>query len=640
LNHVIIGTAGHIDHGKTSLIKALTNIDTDRLKEEKLRGISIDLGFAYFDLPSGRRAGIVDVPGHEKFVKKMIAGAGGIDIVIMVIAADEGVMPQTIEHLNILSFLEIKKGIIAVTKTDLVDQEWMELVIEDIKEYVKGTFLENAPIIPVSSITRQGLDELVKTIDELTQEVQPKDTTSPFYLPIDRVFTLTGFGTIVTGTLLVGRIRKDDLCEILPRGLTARIRNIQVHGKDVMVAEAGQRTAVNLTGVKTEEIFRGDVLSKPGYLKPAKIVDARLKLLKEAKNPIKHMDPIRISIGAKEVLGRVRLLDSKSIKPGREGLVQLLLEEPVAVLYKDKYVARSYSPVTTIGGGEVLNPNPDGKKPLSNKKVIEDLQIRATCPLKDVLEHVIKLKSRNFPDTSKVIEGFGMTAKCRQNIELLKEEGKVIEIPLAQREIVVHKEYYKQVVDSMLNILREYHGKNPLERGMVQEELRERLGLPFYVFDYFVSKLVENKEIKVDGHIVSLQDFRIVFNEEQKRIKQIIKKEFLEGGFKPPKVEDVLNNNNIDGKQGAKVFKALIQLGELVKITEDVVFHKRCYEKGKKVLISYLKYNKTITLAEFRDLLRTSRKFALPLLEHFDEIKLTKRIEDKRMLYKSGSSPF
>lgn len=639
MNHVIIGTAGHIDHGKTSLIKALTNIDTDRLKEEKLRGISIDLGFAYFDLPGGRRAGIVDVPGHEKFVKKMIAGAGGIDIVIMVIAADEGVMPQTIEHLNILSFLEIKKGIIAVTKTDLVDQEWIELVIEDIKEHVKGTFLENAPIVPVSSKTRQGLDELVKTIDELTQQVKPKDLTSPFRLPIDRVFTLTGFGTIVTGTLLSGRIRKDDLCEILPRGLTARVRNIQVHGKDVMAAEAGQRTAINLTGVKTEEIFRGDVLSKPGYLKPTKIIDARLKLLKEAQNSIKHMDPIRISTGAKEVLGRVRLLDSKLIKPGREGLVQFLLEEPIAVLYKDRYVARSYSPVTTIGGGEVLNPNPERKKPF-NKKVIEDLQIRATYPLKDVLEHVIKLKSRNFPDTSKVIEGFGMTAKCRQNIELLKNEGKVIEIPLAQREVVVHREYYKQVVNSILNTLKEYHEKNPLEKGMVQEELREKQGLPSHVFDYFISKLVKNKEIKVDGHIVSLQDFRVVFNEEQKRIKQAIEKGFLKGGFKPPKLEDVLNNNNIDEKQGIKVFKALIQQGELIKITEDVVFHKSCYEKGKEVLISYLKHNKSITLAEFRDLLGTSRKFALPLLEHFDEIKVTKRIEDRRILYKSGSSPF
>ncbi|WP_305781724.1 selenocysteine-specific translation elongation factor [Caloramator sp. E03] len=355
MQHIVIGTAGHIDHGKTTLIKALTGRDTDTLKEEKERGISINLGFTYFDLPSGKRAGIVDVPGHEKFIKNMLAGVGGIDVVLLVIAADEGVMPQTVEHVNILELLDIKRGIVVLTKKDLVDDEWIKMITEDIKKFLNSTFLKDAPIIPVSSVTGFGLDLLTKTIDDMTEKVEERDTVTDFRLPIDRVFTISGFGTVVTGTLISGVIKEGDSCEIYTKGIKTKIRSIQVHENPVKEAFAGQRVAVNLASIKTDEVERGDVVSKIGAMENSLILDCRLKYLKDAPKSLKNRDRIRIYHGTSEILGRVIILDKEIVNPGDTALIQIRLEKSIAARRGDKYVIRSYSPMHTIGGEPYLN---------------------------------------------------------------------------------------------------------------------------------------------------------------------------------------------------------------------------------------------------------------------------------------------
>ncbi len=371
--HLIIGTAGHVDHGKTSLIRALTGTDPDRLKEEKERGMTIDIGFASFRLPSGRQAGVVDVPGHERFLKNMLAGASGVDLLLLVVAADEGVMPQTVEHLDIMRLLEAQKGIIALTKSDMVEPDWLELVTEDIRAAVQGTFLADAPIIPVSSATGEGLKDLALTIDRMTEEVEQRDTSAPFRLPVDRVFTMPGFGTIVTGTLVAGTIRLESPAVVLPQGRETRIRQIQRHGKKEEQAEAGSRVAVNLAGVDLEEVARGDVVCQPGRYQATRILDARIVMLPNAPRPLQNRARIRFYLGTAEVLGRAVILDGETLQPGQEGLAQFRLETPVVAARKDRFVIRSYSPMNTLGGGIVLDANPERHR-RQDERVLERLK--------------------------------------------------------------------------------------------------------------------------------------------------------------------------------------------------------------------------------------------------------------------------
>lgn len=629
MKHVIIGTAGHIDHGKTALIRALTGIETDRLKEEKARGITIDLGFAYFDLPSGRRAGIIDVPGHEKLIKNMLAGAGGMDTVILVVAADEGVMPQTEEHLNILELLKVKKGVIAVTKTDIVDNEWLELVIEDIKKRVKGSFLENAPIIPVSSKTGYGLDKLVSAVDKMTEEVDAKKLGIPFRMPIDRVFTVKGFGTVVTGTLLSGKITVDQNAEIMPQQILTRLRSIQVHNEDTITAEGGQRVAANIAGVKPAEVKRGDVVAAPGLLKPTLLLDARLQVLKNAPRAIKNLERIRLYLGSKEVLARVIVLDKKLIYPGESALVQFRLEEKTTALSGDRFVIRSYSPMVTIGGGLILDPLPEKEKPF-NKETIKRLELIETSAPEEVLEQIIMLKSHKHIDRNEVFRYYGREDFDNVLGGLIKR-GKVKEVSLSGRSILLHETYLNKLKGGLIDAISIYHRKNPLKSGIPKEELRERTGLDIPFFQYIIEMLLAEKIIKSDGKTVSLKDFRITFTPEQENVLENIKHLFEEKKYSPPGIDDIVIKLDIPKPIIVSLMNAASEIGIFKKIKDDFFLPIDLYIKSKEAVLKVLNDRGEITVAEVRDLLNTSRKYALPLLEHFDEIGFTKRIGDKRI---------
>src|SRR6056297_577803 len=471
MKHIIVGTAGHVDHGKSTLIRALTGINPDRLKEEQQRGLTIDIGFAYFDLPSGRRAGIVDVPGHEKFVKNMLAGAIGFDAVILVIAADEGIMPQTKEHLNILSLLDVKNGIVALTKIDMVEDEWVELISEEIKEQLQGTFLEEAPVVPVSAIKGIGLDTLGKYLDELTANATTRNQEMPFRLPIDRSFPIKGFGTVVTGTLIEGTISVGDVAEIEPLGKETKIRNIQVHGEKSKKAFAGQRVALNLADVTVEECERGQVLAYKDLIKPTLMLDVSFKLLKDAPRPLNHWDRVRVHVGTSEVLARVALIGADTLIPGQEALLQLRLEEKVAVLRDDHYVLRAYSPVETIGGGKILDPNPTKKRRFS-ENVIEKLELQAHGKLEDILLVEIEDSNRLVLSKDEIIT----ESSLRSPLEVLEE----LIINDKVGKIEANKTYYysqntiKELDREIVEFLTNYHKEWPLRLGIPVAEANSR----------------------------------------------------------------------------------------------------------------------------------------------------------------------
>lgn len=637
MKHIIIGTAGHIDHGKTTLIKALTGKDTDRLKEEKDRGISIELGFTYFDLPGGKRAGIVDVPGHERFIKNMLAGASGIDLVILVVAADEGVMPQTKEHLSILSLLHIKKGIIVLTKKDLVDEEWLEIVIEQIQEDVLGTFLENAKIIPVSSVTGDGLNLLIDEIDRLTDEVEAKHLDKPFRLPVDRIFSIAGFGTVVTGTLISGIINEGEKIMVYPKQIESRIRSVQVHDSKVKKAEAGQRVAINITGIKTDEINRGDVIALPNSMEPTLMFDARLELLKNAERSINNRDRLRIYHGSAEIFGRVVLLDREELKPGEKAFVQMRLEEEIACQKDDYFVIRFYSPMTTIGGGIVLDPNPPKRKRFK-EDVIEELKIKEKGSVDEVVEQNILKMSNSYPNIDAIAKSSGNITiqKCSEILKRLEDNKRVKSFNSNEGAFYLHIEFLEDIKKKAQSVLSYFHDKYPLKAGMSKEELKSKVmenarqKISDEIFDY----LQKEKMLKLEGQYVSLWDFNVAYTKEQENIKNFIIDEYLKNKFNPPKYAEIIPKLKNPEKVATQVYNALIDSGELVKVEQDIVFSKVSYDEAVNMLKNYLTENKYIQLGEFRDLLGTSRKYAMALLDYFDQLKITKRIEDKRILYK------
>ncbi|SKA94732.1 selenocysteine-specific elongation factor [Caloramator quimbayensis] len=635
MQHIVIGTAGHIDHGKTTLIKALTGRDTDTLREEKERGISINLGFTYFDLPSGKRAGIVDVPGHERFIKNMLAGVGGIDVVLLVIAADEGVMPQTVEHVNILELLDIKKGIVVITKKDMVDDEWLKMIADDIKKYLGSTFLKEAPIIPVSSINGDGLDILTKTIDEMTQEIEDRDVVTDFRLPIDRVFTISGFGTVVTGTLISGTIKEGDLCEIYTKGIKTKIRSIQVHEESVKEAGAGQRVAVNLSGVKTDEVQRGDVLSKVGAMESSLIIDCRLKYLKDAEKPLKNRDRIRLYHGTSEILGRVIILDKEIVNPGDTALIQIRLEGSIAARRGDKYVIRSYSPMHTIGGGTILEPNA-AKHKINDKKVIEELLLKEKGNPSEVVEKTIEKFSNVFPKKEDIIKLSGKgVLNAEDIISDLINKGKIFEIKSGDGNVYIHIKYIEHQKENASKLLKDYHGLNPLKAGMPKEEFKVKLfgkNIKQRLYDELLLLLKEDT-IDLSENYIWLKGFEIKFDDKQEKIKEEIIKKFEEAHFQPPKAEDMLKGFGKEEKSAKMVFASLVDMDKIIKINEEMYLTKENYEEAKNLIRNIIENNGFITLGEFRDKIGSSRKYAVALLEHFDTVKFTKRLEDKRVLY-------
>lgn len=636
MKNVIIGTAGHIDHGKTTLIKALTGRDTDRLKEEKERGISIELGFTYFDLPSGRRAGIIDVPGHEKFIKNMLAGAGGIDVVVLVIAADEGVMPQTREHLNILSLLQVKKGIIALTKKDMVDHEWLEMITEQIRDEVADSFLKEAKIIPVSSVNGDGLKELVAEIDSLTEVVEEKDTHEVFRLPVDRSFTITGFGTVVTGTLISGSINEGDRIEIYPRKTETRVRSIQVHEKNVKTAYAGQRVAINIANVKLDEIQRGDVLTQPGRMEPTMMLDARMEMLNGADKSIDNRDRLRLYHGTSEIMCRVVLLDREELKPGESAFVQLRLEEETACMKGDRFVIRTYSPMLTIGGGTILEPNPPRRKRFK-EDVIEELKIKEQGNPAEVVERYLIQNSDKYPEKKtimKAVGNMGSELYSKISAELL-EKQLIHEFKLGDEIFVLHIRYLKDVGTKLTELLEAYHKRNPLKSGISKEELRTKVfegikpRLTDLIFEYFEADNI----IKLQNQYVAQSGFKVQFNKLQTEIKVVIEKNYEENRFNPPKLTELAETSRLDKNQCQLVYNALIEMGELVKLDEDIALSKGAYNEAVELLRKHIKENGSIQLGQFRDLLGTSRKYAMALLDYFDQSKITKRVGDNRVLF-------
>ncbi|MDU3335965.1 selenocysteine-specific translation elongation factor [Paraclostridium bifermentans] len=627
MKNVIIGTAGHIDHGKTTLIKALTGRETDTLAEEKKRGISINLGFTYFDLPSNKRAGIVDVPGHEKFIKNMLAGASGLDMVLLVVAADEGVMPQTVEHMDILTFLNIKKGMIVLTKSDTVEEDFRELVKEDIREKVKGTFLEDAEIIEVDSISKKGLDNLINKIDKMTDEIEDKNLETPARLNIDRVFSIKGFGTVVTGTLIEGKISIDDDLVIYPKELKTKIRSIQVHGEGVETAYAGQRTAINISNVKVEEINRGDVLASPHSLEEAMMLDVRLSVVKHTDAGLKHWDRLRLYHGTREILCRAVPLEVEEIMPGESGLVQLRLEESIVAKKGDKFVVRRYSPMETIGGGIVIDTNPRKHKRFDTN-IIEALKIKEKGELSDILEAYLKNNSRNYPNIKEIMSYSGESEdNIKKSLEKLIGQDKVICI----NNMYMHINQYNTLKEKAESELQAYHKKFRLREGMLKEEVRSKVESKFKTrdFDVLLDLFINDDLIKVNGNFVSLKKFNVVFNEKQTKIKNEIEKILNNAGLNNIyAIEDITNNK----KEYEEVLESLIG-NTVVKIEDSYLMSSKVYNDAKEKLIKYLEENKEITLGDYRDLVNSSRKNCMIILEDFDRNKITKRVENKRVLF-------
>ncbi|MTI66668.1 MAG: selenocysteine-specific translation elongation factor [Firmicutes bacterium] len=634
MKNIIIGTAGHIDHGKTTLIKALTGRETDRLEEEKNRGISIELGFTYFDLPSGRRAGIIDVPGHEKFIKNMLAGVIGMDLVILVVAADEGVMPQTKEHLSILKYLNIKKGITVITKADMVDEEWLELVKDDLEEYLQDTFLKDSPIFTVSSTKKTGIKEVIKTIDELTEDLEDRDEKEMPRIPIDRVFSITGIGTIITGTLVSGKLENGEDVQVYPKDKTARIRSIQVHGEDSEKAYAGQRVALNLAGIKKEEINRGDIIAPKDSMKSTMMIDVKLNLLKSSQRIIENRTRVRLYLGTKEILCRVVLLDKEFLTPGESCYAQLRLEEETVARRKDRFIVRFYSPMITIGGGKVLEANPPKRKRFQDE-VIEELKVKETGDTIDVLEKIIKDKSESFPSVKKLIIATALQKENVLNmINKLKSNKKIIDFDLLKDKHVIHIDYYNEVKQNIIKELNEYHKNNPLKLGILKEELRSKYfnNVKPKLGESYIEYLINENIIKQENENISLKDFKVELNQQQINIRNEIEKLYLKDKFSPIKKEDIFDALDYSDEEIEMVYNAMLNEKILIKITNDIIFHNKAYEEAKKKVKNFITKNGSITLAEYRDQLNTSRKYAIALLEYFDQNKITNRKGDKRTL--------
>ena len=627
MKNVILGTAGHIDHGKTTLIKALTGRETDNLKEEKQRGISINLGFTYFDLPSKKRVGIVDVPGHEKFIKNMLAGACGIDIVLLVIAADEGVMPQTIEHLDILNYLDVKKGIIVLTKCDLVDEEFIELVKDDVREKTKGLFIEGAPIVEVDSVSRRGLDELVQKIDEISEDIEEKKTDAPSRMSIDRVFSLKGFGTIVTGTLIEGKISVDDEMTIYPSEKKVKVRNLQVHGCDVKTAYAGQRTAINLSNIKVSEIQRGDVIAQTGSVEESMMIDVNISLVEHCKKSLKHWDRIRVFHGTKQILCRIVPLNECEIQYGESGYAQLRLEEKIVAKKGDRFIIRSYSPMDTIGGGVIIDTAPKKHK-IYDESVIEALKIKEKGELKDILEEYLKLNLSNYITLKELVSYTGEKEEyVKEGLNALIDENKVFCV----NKYYLHISHYQKLKERVIDILTKYHKQYRLRNGILKEELRSKLDNSLKVkdMDVILNKMAEEKDIKVQDNLVSNYDFEVKFNQKQLSIKKEIEDKSRKNGLNSLMTKDDICNKN---KFYEEVLEALT--GETIQKLDDAYYiDKKVYENVKKDLLEYLNKNKEITVAQFRDITKSNRKISIVMLEHFDRNRITKRVEDKRILY-------
>ena len=625
MKNIIIGTAGHVDHGKTALIKALTGIETDRIKEEKKRGITIELGFAYLDLPDGEKAGIIDVPGHEKFVKNMLAGAGGIDLALLVVAADEGFMPQTREHLGILSLLNISEGIIVVTKKDMVDEDWLEIVCDEVRQEVQGTFLENAQIIPVSSYTGEGIEQLRQAIfTMIDQKTQIKNLDVPFRIPVDRIFSVEGFGTVITGTLIEGTMKVGDPVTVYPSRIESRIRNLQVHSQDVQEAYAGQRVAVNLAGLKKTDLNKGDVIAVPDSMHTTMMIDIHLTVLKDCDREIRNATRLHLYHGARDILCKIVLLDRDSVGAGESCYAQLRLEEEIAVKTGDRFVLRFYSPVETIGGGVILDSNPFKHK-RNDAAVLESLKLKEGGSDREKISAALRDYSARFEtlDFLQIQTGIPKEQFEQQINKLIKDK---VAFRVSDN-VVIHTDYLNRLKDSAVKLLESYHKENPLREGMKKDEFRNKLIKyeDISVVDKITDSLVNRKVLKYVNNCVALADFEV----QQDNNQQEIENAFLQGGFSPESPDQIAARFP-KVKNFKQVLESLVNTGKLVRVEEKILLHANYYNKALTLAKEHVDQNGQITLAEMRDLMGASRKFAVAVLEYWDKRGITKKVGDAR----------
>nr|WP_287410545.1 selenocysteine-specific translation elongation factor [Pseudodesulfovibrio sp.] len=631
---VIMGTAGHIDHGKTTLIKALTGIDCDRLSEEKKRGITIELGFAFLDLGEGNRLGIVDVPGHEKFVKNMVAGAAGIDFVVLAIAADEGIMPQTREHLEICQLLGVTTGVVALTKTDMVDAEWLEMVEEEVASYLEPTFLAGAPIIPVSAHTGDGLDALKDQLRTLMAEFKPRRRSDLFRLPVDRVFTMKGHGTVVTGTMVSGSISVGDDIILYPAGVETKVRSLQSHGEAVETAQAGRRTAINLHGLEVDDIRRGDVLARPGSLFPSTVWDIELTVLESSHLPLKHRREIHFHHGAREVLARVYLLDREDLKPGETCVCQVRFSEPLAAVYGDRIVLRAFSPLRAFAGGRVIGPVGHTIKRFSDK--VELMQQLAAETPEEVAAAQLELAGP-----------VGLT--FAQLLTMTNLETKGLEKTLGllggqQKSVLFDKETRRyaggqlaaSLGESLLVFLKDFHARDSMKPGVQRGELASSWGkdLPPKLFHFVVERMLKTGEIVAEQELLKLKGHKVSLASDQAKVRETILDAYTKGGGTPPNLKDVLEPLGMDFKQASGVLKLLQEQGALVRIKGDMYYHKTALDDLQGRIVAFFADNQEMSAPDCKEITGLSRKYLIPILEYFDKEKLTVRVGDVRHLRK------
>lgn len=627
--HVIIGTAGHVDHGKTALIGALTGVETDRLKEEKARGISIDLGFAPFRLPSGLVAGVVDVPGHERFISNMLSGIGGIDLVLLVVDVNEGVMPQTREHLQILDLLQIPKGIIVLTKCDLAEKDWIDIVEEEVREEVAGTFLEKAPAARVSAVTGAGLKELVALIETMVQTLPAKDNDGPMRLPIDRHFTVAGFGTVITGTLLSGSVRPGDMVDVLPPGTSVRVREVQVHGKQVGEAYAGQRVALNLAGLNRELIRRGAVVATPKVFEQTQCLDARISLLPEAPRPLRFRDPVHLYLGTARVVGLVALLDRDVMQPGESVIAQIHLDRPLVAHREDRFIIRSYSPMTTIGGGRVLDP-----KPAKHRRFRADIMAGLKELESGEKSFLLQKLSEQQATTTKNLELLSGLGRERVELHLrqLEDEGQVWQMVDQWATSEALASWRHRLVEEVTR----FHEQNPLQPGIPHATLKGALPdkLSPKAFQKLLQMILDDGQLVQKGEWLRLPGWQPSPSPRQAERLEKLEAAYRTEGAQAKNRKEMTDRLGISDEEADLLFAYLFAEGRLVKLNEESFLHADTYAQALRLLKKHFTDHQTLTLAQFRDLFDSARKQVQALLEHFDGLKYTRRVGDERVAWK------
>jgi selenocysteine-specific elongation factor len=619
MKNIIVGTAGHIDHGKTALVKALTGIDADRLEEEKRRGITIDLGFAHLQLTPGLRLGFVDVPGHERFVKNMLAGVGGIDLVLFVIAADESIKPQTREHFDICRLLGIRRGVIALTKSDLVDPEILDLVRLEVEELVAGSFLENAPMVSVSSVTGAGLDDLRRELARQGTEVQAKSAAGHFRLPIDRVFSMKGFGTVVTGTLISGALAKEQEVEVYPSERRSRVRGLQVHGAAADRAIAGQRTAVNLTDIETADIVRGDVLAAPGRFEPVRHLDCRIDLLASAK-PLKNRAPVHFHSGTAEVEAEVRLPSGQPVlQPGSSAYARLVLRSPALLLPGDRFIIRMFSPVITIGGGVVLDLG-------AHRYRAGEAAVRLDVLASGTTASHIALLVKEAPFGMGMAQLVARTGLLEQDIQAAAQTSPITVLPQAW---YVDRSWFQATRQRLVSSVRAYHQQNPLQPGISKADLRSRelADAPAFLLD---ALLAESKELAVEGETVRLRGHKVQLQQDEEQARAAIERAFEQAGLATPAVSEVLARSGVEAARARTLLQILIRERRLVRIGDDLVFHRSALDGLRQLLAGHK--TARFTVSAFKDWTGISRKYAIPLLEYLDREHVTRREGEERVV--------